>query len=278
MREVSIRDVQLKELEILKDVAAVCEKYKIQYYLSGGTLLGAVRHKGFIPWDDDVDISMPYQDYCRFIGIAQRELGDKYFVQTSRTDPNWYRPHAKVRLNGTAMIEKGLTSYHIHQGIWIDIFILSGISNRYEFKIKQKIITIANYLQADDYFRANDRLTMEKTVGKMGIFFLCLLYKLPFVFRSAVHDLLLKMVFNSKRKKYTTEIWSNMTNLYDSEIFDGNSTLLQFEDSFFHVPQQYEKYLEVQYGDYLTLPPEDKRETHMASIIDLSSDYSKYLN
>ena len=153
-------------LEILQAFAEVCEKNGLKYFLVAGTLLGAVRHQGFIPWDDDIDVCMPWSDYCRFLDIGQKELGDKYFVQTTKTDSNWYRPHAKIRMNGTAMFEKSMMNYHIHQGIWIDVFILTGINNRLEFLVKRKLITISNYIQADDYFLAIGKENMKKELGK----------------------------------------------------------------------------------------------------------------
>lgn len=277
MSKVTTREIQLKELEILKAVVEVCERNHIRYYLSSGTLLGAARHQGFIPWDDDIDIMMPYADYCRFLEIGQKELGDAFFLQTNDTDPNWYRPHAKVRMNGTAMFEKDLRSYHIHQGVWIDIFILTGINSELEFKVKQKIITICNYIQMDDYFQANDIAVMENAVGKTGIKVLKVIFRIPLPVRSWLHDILMGMVVNSKNKKYLTELWSNMTKLYDADIFAGEEKKLPFEGELFSVPQKWKDYLETTYGDYMTLPPEEQRVTHSPSIVDLENDYSVYM-
>ena len=96
-----IKDVQRVELDILIKVARLCEERGFTYFIESGTALGAVRHGGFIPWDDDIDIGMPRQDYEKFLDIAQEELGDEYFVQTRKTDPNAPFSFAKVRKNGT---------------------------------------------------------------------------------------------------------------------------------------------------------------------------------
>ena len=82
----TLHKLQSTELTILKEFKRICEKYGFRYFLCAGTLLGAVRHQGFIPWDDDVDVSMPYDDYIRFLEIGQKELGSKYFLQTSETE------------------------------------------------------------------------------------------------------------------------------------------------------------------------------------------------
>ena len=82
----TLREIQLFELQMLKDVVKVCDDNNITYIISSGTLLGAVRYGGFIPWDDDIDIDMPLPDYKKFLKIAQRELGEKYFVQNYKTD------------------------------------------------------------------------------------------------------------------------------------------------------------------------------------------------
>lgn len=90
-------NVQHIELEILKKIDEVCKKHNINYWLDSGTLLGAVRHQGFIPWDDDIDIGMLREDYEKFLKVAQKDLGDDYFLQTRSTDKNYPLVFAKVR-------------------------------------------------------------------------------------------------------------------------------------------------------------------------------------
>ena len=85
-----LRQLQLVELEILNEFVRICDEYKLQYFLVGGTLLGAVRHQGFIPWDDDIDVAMPRQDYDSFAEICAKELKRQYFYQSADTDPNYF--------------------------------------------------------------------------------------------------------------------------------------------------------------------------------------------
>ena len=86
----------------------ICEKYHLRYFVAFGTLLGTVRHKGFIPWDDDIDVGMPREDYERFLQIAQKECGEEYFLQTVDTDPEYHLYFAKLRMNRTRFVENSL--------------------------------------------------------------------------------------------------------------------------------------------------------------------------
>lgn len=92
------------ELEILLEVDRICQKHDLRYYLIGGSVLGAIRHSGFIPWDDDVDLAMPRPDYERFLEVGSRELPDNYFVQTFKSQPHFPLPFAKVSRNDTTFI------------------------------------------------------------------------------------------------------------------------------------------------------------------------------
>ena len=108
MKVESLNKLHKTEVEILKRIVCICEKNNFEYYMVGGTLLGAVRHKGFIPWDDDLDIAMPREDYNSFLNIAQSELGNDFFLQSCFSDRNYGRIFCKVRKNGTLFLEKNI--------------------------------------------------------------------------------------------------------------------------------------------------------------------------
>lgn len=118
-----LREIQLAELDCLKEIDRICKANHIPYLMVGGTMLGAVRHKGFIPWDDDIDLSMKLSDFRKFEKCFDSK---DYFLQTEKTDPESPFIMYKVRKNGTRMVEKGMEELNIHQGIWVDIFVYMG--------------------------------------------------------------------------------------------------------------------------------------------------------
>lgn len=126
---VDIKKVWAVELDLLNEFIRVCKKYNIQFFAAGGTILGAIRHKGFIPWDDDIDIMMFRSEYERLCSIAPMEFSHPYFFQTEETDPGSYRGHAQLRNSMTTSILKIELEQKktINQGIFIDIFPLDAV-------------------------------------------------------------------------------------------------------------------------------------------------------
>ncbi len=125
--EEKYRKIQLIELEMLNEVDRICKKHGIRYYLCGGTLLGAVRHSGFIPWDDDLDIFFPRKDYIKFAEIAPKELPDTMFYQDWHNEFDYPYNFAKIRMNGTKFCQNEIQHLNMHQGIFIDIFPLDSV-------------------------------------------------------------------------------------------------------------------------------------------------------
>ncbi|MGN0660840.1 MAG: phosphorylcholine transferase LicD [Oscillospiraceae bacterium] len=276
MENDKLKQLQEIEAEMLKKVAEVCDKHNITYYLCSGTCLGAVRHKGFIPWDDDIDICMPYKDYKRFIKVAQNDLGAKYYLQNCETDINFHRAYTRIRVNNTTMMKPIHLKVESHQGIWLDVFPFVYVGKGAELKFKKALIQFSNYLQMDNFMMANEEEFTAK-FGKFRMAIFKLFYKLPARFRQKWHVSIIDYIGNCKKKDYVTEIWGGITQIYSSSILDGEPQKLPFSDGSYSVFPKYKQFLEEKYGDYMKLPPEEDRKGHGDLIIDFEHDYKTLL-
>lgn len=261
------RDLQLKILEMVKDVDKLCKKHKIPYYLAYGSVLGAVRHKGFIPWDDDFDIIMKYDDYKKFISICQKELDSKkYFVQTLDTDPNYYLTFGKIRNIETTLIEENNKDEKMVNGVYIDIFPIVGYP---EGKLKQIVLNInrAFLLSANRNVINNKILQFVfkiilKIFGKERIIKYC--YKECVKYNCDDCDKVVS-IFDGDGMKI---------NLTSNDIL-GKPKRVVFEDMKLPIPEKYDKYLKHIYGDYMKLPSEEAiiASTHTPYFLDLEKHY-----
>lgn len=273
-----LRQLQLVERDMLMDVIRVCDRYNITYYLSSGTLLGAVRHKGFIPWDDDIDIEIPIKDYRRFLDIAQDNLGENYFVQTFMTDPNYQFAFTRIRKNNTACLRPYNRVNHIHQGIWIDIFPLVSVNPGISLFLKRKWLSICNFIQIQDSIE-NHKEEFRKLLGPVGLMIMRAFSLIPMKTRQKIHSAMLNVVFDAKpdRCSHMANVWGNITTVFPKEVYLGDVVYVEFEGALLKAPHDYIRYLEIKYGDYMTLPPIEERHGHGSDmIIDLENSYEMY--
>lgn len=263
------REVQLCQLQILKAVVNVCEDNNIDYMLGCGTLLGAIRHKGFIPWDEDIDLFMTIENYRKFCKIGQKCLGDKYFVQNWRTEKEYSDLWTQVRMNGTTSLPIVYKNLNIHFGIHIDIFPIVGIDKDESKQLKR--FEICRSLLVRDFMKA----TNQTPVGKQRIINL-----LPRFLRHALCGLLEKSVMISPRKtEYATEVWYTLYKKHRSKLFYSFINV-EFEHFYFKTIKDYNEFLTTEYGDYMALPPESERGEHEIAfgkvIRDTKKDYKEY--
>ena len=272
MNEKLVNDLQNIELDMLLEVDRICKKYNIQYFLVAGTLLGAVRHKGFIPWDDDIDICLPLNDYKKFCKICKKELDKKYFLQNYKTDITNKWP-AKIRKNGTTAIEKGYETAQIHQGVWIDIFPLVGVKNDKKWITKVSKISLFAKALLRKRNGANSKfkvLAFEKKLLKF----------IPVSLIKFIVSVILSFIFKHHKKyEFCTYLWgeSKITPRFKSVLF-SEFCEVEFEGHMFPAPKDWDKYLTIEYGDYMTPPPPEKRNggSHTISIVDINNNYTKY--
>lgn len=259
MEQNILRKVQLVQLEIAKEIRRVCEENGIPYFLCDGTLLGAVRDGGFIPWDDDMDLGMLRRDYEEFCRIAPEKLGKDYCLQTWHTDPNYALPFAKVRKRGTLFLE-AKSSRLRENGFFVDIFPFDYVpeSDAERSALGGKLLGIFRVkLMKSRYtpWMENDKIIWKKRIGY-------LYYQAKALFSSAED---LTAAFDTlATATEKTKVLCEQSALPRPDYYDAHwcesLTELNFEGEPFKVPAHYEDYLTALYGDYMQLPPEDQRE------------------
>lgn len=258
----TLHKLQMTQLEMLKVVKEICKKENIKYFITDGTLLGAVRHQGFIPWDDDLDIAMPREDYNKFIQIAQKEFGNTYFLQTWDTDYSFPFPYAKMLKCGTKCVEAVTSDANVKEGIFIDIFPIDHCGSEEEMRRE-----ILMYLFWSKILLMKCGYKVWRANGSRNKY----IKYLPFIFLSKFFSrkALIKLI-NSKINKWNNK-YKNTNKCYEnvgynflpwimnSRFFD-RLVEINFERELFFAPERYDDYLSDIYGNYMEFPPEEERE------------------
>ena len=248
------------QVEILDEVVRVCDKYHLRYYLIFGTLIGAIRHKGFIPWDDDLDIGMPRDDFEKFLEIAPKELNEHFFLQTVKSDKGYWLVFAKVRKNDTLFLERAMSEVasSVHKGIFIDIFPQDFVDKNHGFSlhlrfILSKALIETMYVKAGVYDGGHIKYWYLHWILK------CFSLEKLYDMQRAV-----AMFHGSKNDKYLTDF--NTSRHYLSMIFPKEyyepSQQCEFCDKSYAIPHNYDALLKAIYGDYMTVPKEEDRFNH----------------
>lgn len=260
-----LRKIQLIQLEILIEFDRICKRNGLEYQLFSGTLLGAIRHKGFIPWDDDIDIAMTRRDYEKFLKVCNGDLNSDYFLQNYNTDPNFFRQYSKIRKNGTKYLEYAFKDIDIHHGIFIDIFPMDSVlPNSFLENIRCKTLLILWKLNRVRNRGVSPDANILKRIIASWIKASNKIIKKPVLDKLERNILTL---FNDKKTGYLNHLTNRTTMtrfkqfLINDEDFN-NIIEWEFEGYSFPIPKSYHRYLTNIYGDYMKLPPKDLQQPH----------------
>lgn len=274
MGEKSVNErVQEVEIDILRQIDGICKKYEIEYFAIGGTVLGAVRHQGFIPWDDDIDIAMPRKDYEKFLRVAQDELPKGYFVQNYFTEPNTPFYFTKIRKDNTLFVEYYLRGCKIHQGIFVDIFPFDAVpKNKWVRKIHFRIcralyqLFLAKSLTTACSSRFKQQDNYKSYLRKIAH---ALLFFFPksWLFNALNHCV---QIFNNRSTEEISHIVRKRLRVSLKELYPIQ--YLPFSGFQMPVPNDYDAYLKAQFGEYDILPPEEKRYGHLPYRVEFDLD------
>lgn len=268
MANYDIRPLQLQILKILLAVDRVCKEHGLRYYIWAGTMLGAVRHQGFIPWDDDMDIAMPRKDYDLLMTHAREWLPEPYEAVCAETDPRYPGPFGKIQDSSTTLIERAHIDYI--GGIYIDVFPLDGVPgnkllqrwNFMNYELQKRIIY---FLHRDPYKHGRGPSSW-----------------LPLLCRKLTSNAAVQRRLRTIMTSYDYDTHELVAD-YDDGLHGicpkaviGTPTPIVFEGETLMGVEHADRYLSQKYGDYMTIPPHDHQRQHNFYYLDYQLPYREY--
>ena len=258
------------QIYILNEIKRICVSNHIDYFLDGGSMLGAVRHQGFIPWDDDIDVGMTIKNYRKFLAIAEQELGTDFFVDNYEHNEEYALVFSKIRLKGTTYIELKGNADALHNEIFVDVFPYYYVSDNIVVRNleAQKMRILSQTLLEKSRCRVWAGEGVVKRLKFIPIDLLSVFLSKKYMYRKMEkilvrHNNTNYMCVHAGGRFYS--YW-NMP----SEIF-RNYVMASFEGELYPILREYDRYLTIGYGDYMKLPPENKRMTHNIVKLELGS-------
>ena len=271
----SVRDVQDKILEVMKYIDKVCRENNITYFIMGGTALGAVRHGGFIPWDDDLDIFMTPAEYAKFKVAMEKDGDTKFMIQEWRTVQK-HLEYAKVRMNGTTFIEENFKERkNLHQGIYVDIMMLHKVPADNE-RIHKKVYYASKFVTL---YALTQRNWKPKTSGQAMVVGLLKVLPCQMIAKWCYKQI---YKYDDMKDGFKWCYWITpakfRSGLFEKSFFD-EPVDVPFEDTVLYGSKHIKEYLKYRYGDYMKLPSEEQQKAAVHAMIwDVNKDYSEYLS
>lgn len=274
--ESNIRELQLVELNIMKKVLEIIDRHHLRYFMLGGTLLGAIRHKGFIPWDDDMDIGLPRPDYEIFLQVAEAELKGPYQLHTQQNGIGEYSYYYSRVEDSSVRLKRALTAKTVIIPAWIDVFPLDGVpETEKDFDRWCRRNKKYKLLFELSQFEYSFNIETTKQQNHQGAIILAK----KIITKTKIYKLINQQVawkaLDRSLKSYNYEWSSRLINYCGywgmKEMFPksayGEGKLYKFEDLRLMGPVDYDYVLTQMYGDYMTPLPEDKRDHHKIELI-----------
>lgn len=272
---ISLKRVQNIILEILKDFKEICEKHDIPYFAFAGTAIGAVRHQGFIPWDDDIDVCMLREDYERFLKIAPAELGEKYDLLNIENTDGYVLTFAKLSKKGTIFLEATDTNRTYTSGIFLDIFPFDVLATDPKKRKKQvrwawfwaRMCVMSEY---SDVKLPKNLPNVAKTIATIIVKCIYYIMKVLHISKKSLYKKFLKNVrkYEHIENNYVTDFSGDEANILyfkTSDIFPLQE--MPFEDTTISMAHDPHPNLKLNFGDYMTLPPVEDRKNHYPSVL-----------
>lgn len=265
LTENQLKKLQRIELELLLEVDRICRKHSIKYSIAGGTLLGAVRHKGFIPWDDDADVGMLREEYEKFRIACEAELdNDRFYFQDHKCTKGYRWGYGKLRRKNTLFLREHQEHMPYEQGVFIDIFPIDGVSNNYFVaRFNQFHCFCVRKILWSSVGKVADSSKYKRKVYSM-------LSKINEKIILQHYDAMILKSYHKSSKNVRVLMFPMPNGIHDAlrECFEKTTPIL-FEGYYLQAADNYEYYLHLHYGNYMELPPLEKRKIHPVSAITL---------
>lgn len=275
----TLKKIQQVELEILKDFMDICDRHGLTYFGIAGTGIGALRHQGFIPWDDDIDVAMPRDDFEKLLRLVEEEMGDKYLIMNTEHYPNYPLMTTRLTMRGTKFKEEALKDIDAPLGIFLDLYPLDKVSNNQSEARKQardawfwsKILILRGIPFPMVGCSGWKKKMIHAVCGLAHLVLkICHVPKMWIYKKAYEAETRYNHYENTERLDFFCDTTPYMNLYYTKEIYPLKK--LPFEDTELNFPHDIHRNLKAMYGDYMQLPPEEKRKNHYPYELEFEGD------